>query len=80
MNGTCITLYVNALYPQHLLNKPLTNRVSDKRLPFLPQHCFSIVEHLLRVSVCYLFSAWLYTYSTIQQKEKDVTGIQAVPL
>ena len=54
MNEICIVLYVNALYSQHLLNKPLTNRESDKRLPFLPQHYFSIVEHLLRVYVvCY---------------------------
>ena len=51
MNGICITLYVNALYSQHLLNKPLTNRDSDKRLPFLPQHYFSIVENLLRTYV-----------------------------
>lgn len=79
MNGVRITLYVNALYSQHLLNKPLTNRESDKRSPFLPQHYFSIVEYLLRVYVV-LFSAWLYPYSTIQQKKKEITEIQAVPL
>ena len=79
MNNTRITLYVNVLYSQHLLNKPLTNRESDKRLPFLPQHLFSIVEHLLRVYVvCYQ-----HGYMPVQQfnkKKNDVTGIQAVPL
>lgn len=49
MNNTRITLYVNVLYSQHLLNKPLTNRESNKRMSFLPQLFFSIVEYLLRV-------------------------------
>ena len=78
MNGTCITLYVNALYPQHLLNKPLTNRVSDKRLPFLPQHCFSIVEHLLRVYVI----CFQHGYIPIQQfnkKRKMLQGFKLFP-
>ncbi len=54
MNDTRITLYVNVLYPQHLLNKSLTNRESIKRMSYLPQLSFSIVEYLLRVYVvCY---------------------------
>ena len=66
MNDTYIMLYVKALFPQHLLNKPLTNREFDKRLPFLPQLLISIVEHLLRVYVvCYQ-----YGYIPIQQFNK----------
>lgn len=66
MNGMCIILYDKVLYSQHLLNKPLTNREFDKRLPFLPQLLISIVEHLLRVYVvCYQ-----YDYIPIQQFNK----------
>ena len=79
MNGMCIILYDKVLYSQHLLNKPLTNREFDKRLPFLPQLLISIVEHLLRVYVV-LLSVWLYTYSTIQQKENDAIRNQVAPL
>lgn len=66
MNDIHIALYVNALYPQHLLNKPLTNRESDKRLSFLPQHYFSIVEYLLRVYVV----CFLHSYIPVQQFNK----------
>ena len=51
MNGICIVLYVNALYSQHLLNKPLTNRESNKLMLFPSQLFFSIVEKLLRVYI-----------------------------
>ena len=37
--------------------------------------CWAFVE-----SVCCLLSAWLYTYSTIQQKKNDVTGSQVASL
>ena len=66
MNGICIILYVIVLYSQHLLNKPLTNRESNKRMSFLPQRFFSIVEHLLRAYVvCYQ-----HGYISIQQFNK----------
>lgn len=52
MNEICIVLYVNALYSQHLLNKPLTNRESNKLMLFPSQLFFSIVENLLK---CMLF-------------------------
>lgn len=76
MNGVRITLYVNALYSQHLLNKPLTNRESDKRLPFLPQHYFSIVEYLLRVYVVY----FQHGYIPIQQFNKKRKRLQRFKL
>lgn len=76
MNGVRITLYVNALYSQHLLNKLLTNMESDKRLPFLPQHYFSIVEYLLRVYVVYL----QYGYIPIQQFNKKRKRLQRFKL
>ena len=66
MNEICIVLYVNALYSQHLLNKSLTNRESNKRLPFLPQHHFSIVEHLLRAYVV----CFQHGYIPVQQFNK----------
>ena len=53
MNEICIVLYVNALYSQHLLNKPLTNRESNKLMLFPSQLFFSIVENLLRVYAVY---------------------------
>ena len=74
MNEICIVLYVNALYSQHLLNKPLTNRESNKLMLFPSQLFFSIVENLLRVYAVY------YQYSSIQQKKNSITGIQVVPL
>ena len=66
MNGMRIALYVNSLYSQHLLNKSLTNRESDKRLLFLPQLLFSIVEYLLRVYVV----CFQHGYIPIQQFNK----------
>lgn len=66
MNDVCIILYVNALYPQHILNKPLTNRKSNKRMPFLHQHYVSIVEYLLRVYIV----CFQHDYVPIQQFNK----------
>ena len=66
MNGMRIALYVNSLYSQHLLNKSLTNRESNKRMSFLPQLFFSIVEHLLRVYVVY----YQHGYVPVQQFNK----------
>lgn len=73
MNGVRITLYVNALYSQHLLNKPLTNRESDKRSPFLPQHYFSIVGYLLRVYVIYFQHGYIpiQQFNNSTKKERD---------
>lgn len=79
MNEICIVLYVNALYSQHLLNKPLTNRESNKLMLFPSQLFFSIVENLLRVYAVY-YQYGLYHYSSIQQKKNSITGIQVVPL
>ena len=78
MNGMRIALYVNSLYSQHLLNKSLTNRESDKRLPFLPQLLFSIVEYLLRVYVV----CFQHGYIPIQQFNKKrmmLYGIKLFP-
>ena len=72
MNDTYISLYVNTLCSQHLLNKPLTNRESDKRLPSLPQHYFSIVEYLLRVYIAY----FQHSYISIQQFNKKRRMLQ----
>ena len=63
MNEICIVLYVNALYSQHLLNKPLTNRESNKLMLFPSQLFFSIVENLLRVYAVY----YQYGYIIIHQ-------------
>ena len=79
MNEICIVLYVNALYSQHLLNKPLTNRESNKLMLFPSQLFFSIVENLLRVYAVY----YQYGYIIIHQfneKKNSITGIQVVPL
>ena len=76
MNGTYIRLYVKVLFSQHLLNKSLTNMESDKRLPFLPQHYFSIVGYLLRVYVVY----FQYGYITIQQINKKRKRLQRFKL
>lgn len=65
MNEICIVLYVNALYSQHLLNKPLTNRESNKLMLFPSQLFFSIVENLLRVyAVYYQYGISLFINST----------------
>lgn len=65
MNEICIVLYVNALYSQHLLNKPLTNRESNKLMLFPSQLFFSIVENLLRVyAVYYQYGLSLFINST----------------
>ena len=66
MNEICIVLYVNALYSQHLLNKPLTNRESNKLMLFPSQLFFSIVENLLRVYDVY----YQYGYIIINQFNK----------
>lgn len=76
MNGIYIPLYVNALYSQHLLNKPLTNRESNKRMPFLPQHYFSIVEYLLRVYIV----CFQHSYISIQQFNKKRMMLQGFKL
>ncbi len=78
MNDVCIILYVNALCSQHLLNKPLTNRKSNKRMSFLPQLFFSIVEYLLRVYVV----CFLHSYIPVQQFNKKrmmLYGIKLFP-
>ena len=79
MNGIYIPLYVNALYSQHLLNKPLAKREINNRVLFLSQQLFSIVEKLLRV---YIIS-YQHSHILIHQfnkKKNDITGIQVVPL
>ena len=76
MNDTHISLYVNTLCSQHLLNKPLTNRESNKRMPFLPQHYFSIVEYLLRVYIV----CFQHSYISIQQFNKKRMMLQGIKL
>lgn len=76
MNGICIVLYVNALYSQHLLNKPLTNRESNKLMLFPSQLFFSIVENLLRVYAVY----YQYGYIIIHQFNKKRIVLQGFKL
>ena len=76
MNEICIVLYVNALYSQHLLNKPLTNRESNKRMSFLPQLFFLIVENLLRTYVV----CFQHGYIPIQQFDKKRMILQGFKL
>ena len=76
MNEICIVLYVNALYSQHLLNKPLTNRESNKLMLFPSQLFFSIVENLLRVYAVY----YQYGYIIIHQFNKKRTVLQIFEL
>ena len=76
MNEICIVLYVNALYSQHLLNKPLTNRESNKLMLFPSQLFFSIVENLLRVYAVY----YQYGYIIIHQFNKKIIELQGFKL
>ena len=76
MNEICIVLYVNALYSQHLLNKPLTNRESNKLMLFPSQLFFSIVENLLRVYAVY----YQYGYIIIQQFNRKMIMLQGFKL
>ena len=76
MNEICIVLYVNALYSQHLLNKPLTNRESNKLMLFPSQLFFSIVENLLRVYAVY----YQYGYIIIQQFNRKMIVLQGFKL
>ena len=78
MNEICIVLYVNALYSQHLLNKPLTNRESNKLMLFPSQLFFSIVEILLRVYIVYCQHSYILIHQ-FNKKKNDITGIQVVP-
>ena len=66
MNNWCNLFIFNIMTAQHLLNKSLTNRESNKRLPFLPQHHFSIVEHLLRAYIV----CFQHGYIPVQQFNK----------
>ena len=78
MNGRYNMFIYSIIIAQHLLNKPLDKRGINKRVLFLSQQLFSIVEKLLRV---YIVSNQ-YIYVLIHQfnKKIDITGIQAVPL
>ena len=76
MNEICIVLYVNALYSQHLLNKPLTNREFNKLMLFPSQLFFSIVENLLRVYAVY----YQYGYIIIHQFNKKRIVLQGFKL
>jgi len=51
MNGYHSTLIYSIIAVQHLLNKPLDKRGTNKRVLFLSQQLFSIVEKLLRVYI-----------------------------
>lgn len=66
MNGCHSTLIYNIIAIQHLLNKPLDKRGTNKRVLFLSQQLFSIVEKLLRV---YIVSNQ-YIYVLIHQFNK----------
>ena len=66
MNGCHSTLIYSIIAVQHLLNKPLDKRGINKRVLFLSQQLFSIVEKLLRV---YIVSNQ-YIYVLIHQFNK----------
>ena len=61
---------------QHLLNKPLTNRESNKLMLFPSQLFFSIVENLLRVYAVY----YQYGYIIIHQFNKKTMELQGFKL
>ncbi|QUT84859.1 hypothetical protein INE79_01595 [Phocaeicola dorei] len=51
MNDRCNIFIYSIITAQHLLNKPLDKRESNKWVLFLSQQLFSIVEKLLRVYI-----------------------------
>ena len=76
MNGICIVLYVNALYSQHLLNKPLAKREIHKRVSVVSQLLFWLVEILLRMYIVYCHC--IYTH--IQQFNRKMIVLQGFEL
>lgn len=66
MNGRYNMFIYSIIIAQHLLNKPLAKRGINKRVLFLSQQFFSIVEKLLRV---YIVSNQ-YIYVLIHQFNK----------
>ena len=76
MNEICIVLYVNALYSQHLLNKPLAKREINKRVSVVSQLLFWLVEILLRMYIVYC--QCIYTH--IQQFNRKMIILQGFKL
>ena len=76
MNEICIVLYVNALYSQHLLNKPLAKRKINKRVSVVSQLLFWLVEILLRVYIVYCQCV----YTHIQQFNRKMIVLQGFEL
>ena len=76
MNEICIVLYVNALYSQHLLNKPLAKREIHKRVSVVSQLLFWLVEILLRMYIVYC--QCIYTH--IQQFNRKMIILQGFKL
>ena len=76
MNEICIVLYVNALYSQHLLNKPLAKREINKRVSVVSQLLFWLVEILLRMYIVYCHC--IYTH--IQQFNRKMIILQGFKL
>ena len=76
MNEICIVLYVNALYSQHLLNKPLAKREINKRVSVVSQLLFWLVEILLRMYIVYC--QCIYTH--IQQFNRKMIVLQGFKL
>ena len=68
MNGRYNMFIYSIIIAQHLLNKPLDKRGINKRVLFLSQQLFSIVEKLLRV---YIVSNQ-YIYVLIHQFNKKM--------
>ena len=66
MNGRYNMFIYSIIIAQYLLNKPLDKRGINKRVLFLSQQFFSIVENLLRV---YIVSNQ-YIYVLIHQFNK----------
>ena len=76
MNCQCNIFIYSLVTSQHLLNKPLTNRESNKLMLFPSQLFFSIVENLLRVYAVY----YQYGYIIIHQFNKKRIVLQGFKL
>ena len=76
MNDGCNIFIYSIITTQHLLNKQLDKRETDKRMPFFPQQPFSVVEILLRVYIVY----YQHSYMSIQQFNKKRMILQGFKL
>ena len=76
MNCQCNMFIYSLVTSQHLLNKPLTNRESNKLMLFPSQLLFWLVEILLRMYIVYC--QCIYTH--IQQFNRKMIILQGFKL